>query len=202
MFSPLIESEQNHSAFPPLFPLCFITLLSVNPITISKRIRRDSFQWRVEAAQEGRTKDDLAGKLHDSVRVHSSRINSNYSESLQIKNIWVIVQRESPNLPCFKLDCKCSWIIGVPSCGREWFTSHLFSSLVSISQVVLVVKNLPANAEVRDLSLIPGSGKSPGGGHGDPLQYSCLENPMDRGAWWATVHGVSKSQTWLKWLST
>ena len=48
-------------------------------------------------------------------------------------------------------------------------------------QVVLVVKNLPANAG--DTSMIPGLGRSPGGGHGNPLQYSCLENPMDRGAW-------------------
>ena len=51
-------------------------------------------------------------------------------------------------------------------------------------QVVLVVKNLPANAgDVRDVGLIPGSGRSPGGGHGNPLQSSYLENPMDRGAW-------------------
>ena len=58
------------------------------------------------------------------------------------------------------------------------------------SQLALVVKNPPASAgDVRDLGLIPGSGRSPGGGHGNPLQYSCLENPMDRGAWWATVHG-------------
>ena len=49
---------------------------------------------------------------------------------------------------------------------------------------------------------IPGSGISLGGRHGDPLQYSCLENPMDRGAWWAIVHGVAKSQTRLKRLST
>ena len=48
-----------------------------------------------------------------------------------------------------------------------------------------------------DTGLIPGLGRSPGGGHGNPLQYSCLENPMDRGAWWATVHGVAKSQTRL-----
>ena len=46
-----------------------------------------------------------------------------------------------------------------------------------------------------DLGLIPESGRSPGEGHGHPLQYSCLENPMDRGAWWATVHGVAKSWT-------
>ena len=52
-----------------------------------------------------------------------------------------------------------------------------------------------------DTGLIPGSGRSPGGGHGNPLQYSCLENPMDWVAWQATVHGVAKSQTWLKLLS-
>jgi len=57
-----------------------------------------------------------------------------------------------------------------------------------------VVKNLPANAEdIRDVGLIPGLGRSPGGGHDNPLQYSCLENPMDRGAWWAMVHRVSQS---------
>ena len=48
---------------------------------------------------------------------------------------------------------------------------------------------------------IPGSGRALGGGHGNPFQYSCLENPMDRGAWWTTVHGVTKSQTRLKQLS-
>ena len=59
--------------------------------------------------------------------------------------------------------------------------------------MTLVVKNLPANArDVRDTGSIPGSGRSPGGGHGDPLQYFCLENPMDRGAWCAIVHGVTK----------
>ena len=63
------------------------------------------------------------------------------------------------------------------------------------SQVALVVKNLPAN--VRDVGSIPGWGRSPGGRHGNPLQYSCPENSMDRGAWWATVHGVTKSRTQL-----
>ena len=58
-----------------------------------------------------------------------------------------------------------------------------------------VVKNLPAKAG--DKGSIPGSGRSPGGRHGNPLQYSCLENPMDRGAWRATVHGVAKSWTRL-----
>ena len=61
---------------------------------------------------------------------------------------------------------------------------------------MVVVKNPPANAgDVRDADSIPGSGRSPGGGHGNPLRCSCLENPMDRGAWWAIIHGVAKSQT-------
>ena len=62
--------------------------------------------------------------------------------------------------------------------------------------MVLVVRNLPANAEdARDAGLIPGSERSPGGGNGNPLQCSCLENRMDRGAWWATVHGVAELDT-------
>ena len=57
---------------------------------------------------------------------------------------------------------------------------------------VLVVKNLPANAGVvKETGLIPESGRSPGEGHGKPLRYSCLENPMDRGVWRATLHGVA-----------
>ena len=64
------------------------------------------------------------------------------------------------------------------------------------SQVALVVQNLPANSgDIRDEDLIPGSGRSPGGGHGNPLQYSCLENPMGRGVWQVTVHGVTQSWT-------
>ena len=66
-------------------------------------------------------------------------------------------------------------------------------------QVVLVVKNLPANAgDIRDAGSIPGSRRSPGGGHGNALQYFCLENPRDRGALWAAVYGVAQSRTRLK----
>ena len=61
------------------------------------------------------------------------------------------------------------------------------------SHVVLVVKNLPANSgDIRDMGLILQLGRSPGGGHGDPLQYSCLQNLTDRGAWRATVHGFAE----------
>ena len=68
--------------------------------------------------------------------------------------------------------------------------------VLSTSQVVLVVTNPSANSGNKtDESLIPGSRRSLGEGNGNSLQYSCLENPTDRGAWWATVHGVSKSLT-------
>jgi len=61
--------------------------------------------------------------------------------------------------------------------------------------VALVVKNPPANAEdLKDEGSIPRWGRSPGGGHGNPLQYSCLKNPMDRGAWWDTVHRTAESE--------
>ena len=64
------------------------------------------------------------------------------------------------------------------------------------SQVALVVKNPPASAgDIGDASLIPGSGRSPEVGHGNPLQYSCLENPTDRGVWRATVHRIAKIPT-------
>ena len=64
------------------------------------------------------------------------------------------------------------------------------------SQVLFVVKNPPADErDMRDAGSVPQSERSPGGGHGNPLQYSLLENSMDRGAWWPTVHGVAKNQT-------
>ena len=66
-----------------------------------------------------------------------------------------------------------------------------------------MVKNLPVNAgDIRDMGSIPGLGRSPGEGYGNPLQYSCLENPTNTRGWWATVHSVAKSQTRLKQLST
>ena len=103
-----------------------------------------------------------------------------------------------------------SYIIGVcpspsiPGWEHRW-KQVLFTSTTDVgaSQVGLVVKNLPVNAgEIRDVGSIPGLGRSPGGGHGNPLQYSCLENPMERRIWQGTVHSVQKSQTQLKQLST
>jgi len=76
-------------------------------------------------------------------------------------------------------------------------------AFIAVVQVVLVVRNPPAHARnTGDMGSIPGSGRSPGEGNGNPLQYSCLENPMGRGAWWAMVHRVAKSLTRLKWHRT
>ena len=80
-------------------------------------------------------------------------------------------------------------------------TQHMYTQ-IGASQVTLVVKNLSANVgDMREAGSIPGSGRCPGIGHDNPLQYSCLENPIDRGAWEATVHRVTQSQSWLKQLS-
>ena len=84
--------------------------------------------------------------------------------------------------------------------------THIFAYIshrIGASQVALVVKNPPVNArDVRDMGSNPRLGRSPGGGHGNPLQYSCMENPMDKRDWQAKVHGVTKMWTRLKWLST
>ena len=96
------------------------------------------------------------------------------------------------------------WLKWYISCYILIHVSFLCWSILLIwaSRVALVVKKLPANAgDVRDMGLALGSGRFPGGGHGNPLQCSCLENAMDRGAWRATVHGVAKSWIRLKRLS-
>ena len=81
-------------------------------------------------------------------------------------------------------------------------TLFMYEELWGASQVVLVIKNPSAKAgDIRGKGLIPRSGRSPGGGHGNPPKYSCLENPMDRGSWRDTVHGVTKSQTQLQQIS-
>ena len=83
--------------------------------------------------------------------------------------------------PCTVSEARTTW-------QQNWKSPELYRSFPGGT----VVKNLPANAgDIEDASLIPGLGRSPGGGHGNPLQCSCLENPMVRGAWWATVHGFS-----------
>ena len=93
-------------------------------------------------------------------------------------------------------------ILGVAEFWQLSKFSCKFEDRQSRDQVMLVVKNPPVNAgDVRDSGSIPGLGRSPSGEHGNPLQCSCLENPMGRGAWRATVPGVIESRTRLKWLT-
>ena len=120
---------------------------------------------------------------------HTCRFNQSW-----IQNIWKTDCRKFQKA---KLEFAACW---------QLFVASIYIVLITIhraSQLALVVKNSPANArDIRDTGLIPGSGRSPGGGHGSPLQYSSLENPMDREAWQATVHRAAQSQTRLKQLST
>ena len=91
------------------------------------------------------------------------------------------------------IGCQCIYIFCSLSILQIFEVSLFLSQYTAMraSQVVLVVRNPAANTgAIRDAGLIPGSGRSSGRGHGSPLQYSCLENPMDRGAWRATAHGV------------
>ena len=87
-------------------------------------------------------------------------------------------------------------------CTLSWTSIGIHRFMHSLRAQWLSGKESACSAGVeRDACSIPGSGRSPGGGHGNPLQYSYLEHPMDRGAWWGTVHRVTKSRTWLKQLS-
>ena len=82
----------------------------------------------------------------------------------------------------------------IPAIGKQQLYKGLNNRSNPLKWASQVVRNLPANAgDVRDVGSIPRLGRSPGGGNDCPLQYSCLENPVDRGAWQATVHGVAES---------
>ena len=99
--------------------------------------------------------------------------------------------------------CQCPSSHTAYRYNNENFYAHFLWQIIGFrTMVVLVVKNPPANAgNIRDVGSIPGLGRSPGSEHDNPLQYSCLEHPADRGAWWATVHGITKDQTKLKQFS-
>ena len=139
-------------------------------------------------------------------------------QSLAVLSVWVPPQGRA-------LGTSLGVHMGLTTCGKPRSGPHLHQQLQTPSarvgkgtglrqtsnwvdssgafQEVRAVKKPPANeGDLRGTGSIPGLGRSPGGGHGNPLQYSCLENPMERGAWWAIVHRAAKSQTRLKQLST
>ena len=111
-------------------------------------------------------------------------------------NTWI-----EPRSPALQVDS----LVGSLGLGKPFLEQRQLSQNPGDSrlQADVVVKNPLSNTgDIRDLDSVPGSGRSPGGGHGNPLQYSCLEKPTDRGAWWAAVLGVTQSQTRLKQLGT
>ena len=132
---------------------------------------------------------------------------SDFHFSVSIEAWWVVQAGciTEDDIKTCTLPEKCS-IDKITDAGPQLSGSLDYSvvhSLYGASQVMLMVKNLPANAgDVRDVGLVPGSGRSPGGGRGNPFRYSCLENAMDRRAWPATVHRVAQSRTQMKQLST
>ena len=116
----------------------------------------------------------------------------------------LLFSEENSCIEFSKLIQVCSlWIYTCLTLFPDVIFFHIKTTVVDIVYTYMVfpggsmVKNLPANAE--DLGSIPGLGRSPGEGNGNPLQCSCLENPRDGGAWWAAVYGVAQSQTRLKW---
>ena len=120
--------------------------------------------------------------------------NGSHSSILAWEIPWT---KEPGGLQSMRSQKSCIWL-------RDYHHIYLCVDvcIICASQEALVVKNLLNAGDLKDAGPIPGLGRSLGGGHGNPLQYSCLESPLDRGAWWATVHRVAKSWAWLKRLST
>ena len=130
--------------------------------------------------------------------VHSKRHRRHGRLHPQLDTVPMLQQRGSTDCRCEKEKKENK---PIKNKIRDSFQIGVFHK-TRASQVVRVVKNPSANAgDRRDTTSIPGLGRAPGGGHGNPLQCSCLENPMDRGAWWVTVHRFAKSRTQLKQLS-
>ena len=154
---------------------------------------------------------DLDAQSNRDLDAQSNRETSKHRLRREQALPWSCLRPRTPYQPSLPWDCPSqNWMCtseGTSLCqglhkvtGQEGTPSWtvnliLFSFFKTGFPDGSVVKNSPANAE--DVCSIPGSGRHPGGGHGNPLQCSYLENPMDRGAWWATVHGVTKSRAWL-----
>ena len=151
--------------------------------------------------------------LCDTLSAFCSRLNADYQGTSMRKRCLLSLAREMQVKTTSWPFSPISWIKSgrlvavcwsggswLPRCCKKWKLTLIYE--IGDSQVVLVVKKLPADAGVTgDMDSVPGSGRSPGEGNGNPLQYSCLENPTEREAWRAIVRGAAKSRTRLKQLS-
>ena len=142
---------------------------------------------------------------------HMSPWSTNPPLSLTHFREWVFTKgcRDSQRSLGLKSDALSPKPARPPHRALSWSVSFLGCQVPCLWNEVTILAQLRgkestcnAEGDTGDMGWIPGSGRSPGGGHGNPLQYSCLQNALDRGAWWATVHGVTKSQTRPKRLST
>ena len=120
---------------------------------------------------------------------------SNFTRWLILTHLWSLICKANRhrykhgNIPCFQ-NCSFNRFVHL-------FVNSFICKLLIRCSFQVVVKSLPANAGgIRDLGLTPGSGRSPGGGHGNPFHYPCLENALDRGAWQGTVHKIAKGHDW------
>ena len=149
--------------------------------------RLHGYTWRqghVKTSQEAASAAEESGLLRYQTCWHP------WSSSLQTDT----------DFCCYTTQSVVFWQV-IPSKHIHWHTGRLtWRSITRLSHLYCgsAVNNLPANSG--NTGSIPGSGRSPGEGNGNPLQYSCLENPMDRGAWRATVRGVAKESDTTEWL--
>ena len=130
--------------------------------------------------------------------------NKRHPETTRVSGVLCLELRSKTNTRTRAAPCVLRHYMGLGSYvlglgGRDQYISFLLSQSSCASLVALVVKNPPSNeGDLRDEGSIPGSGRFPREGNGNPFQYSCPENSMNRGAWRATVHRVTQSETWLK----
>ena len=185
--STTVRKHQFFSAQPSLWSN---SLTSVRDYWKSIALTRWTFLGKVTSLLFNTLSRFVIGFLPRNKHLLISSLQSLSTVILEPKKI------KSVTLPLF-LPSICHEVMG-PHAVILVFLMLSFKSAIGASQLALVIKNPSANAEdIRDMGSIPVSGRFPGGGHSNPLQYSCLESSMGRGAWQTTVHGITKSQTRL-----
>ena len=152
----------------------------------------DAQRWRGHRSRKGTFKNEY---------VHLK--NSQHFRGSKGKRQWKIVSLSHPDPHSRSRGSYCPWFLLCPSGAAHTYmiVSLSFHLSIHLSGLPCGSVGKESSCDAGDTGSIPRPGRSPGGGPGNPLQYSSLENPMDRGAWWAIVHGVTESRAQLEWLS-